>query len=49
MLHLRGKTEERGKIVELENNIRMIKAKYKLAMGECSLEIRKKILTRRRL
>lgn len=45
MLHLRDKTEEREKIVELEDNVRMIKAKYKLAMGEHSLEIRKNFVT----
>ena len=45
MLLLRGKTEERENTVEQEDNVRMIKAKFKLAMGECSLEIRKIFVT----
>lgn len=48
-MHLRGKTAEREKIVELEDNVKIIKAKYKLAMGEHRLEIRKNFATIRTL
>lgn len=49
MPHFWGKTQETEKIVELEDNVRMIKTTYKPAMGEHSLEIRKNFVTIRTL